>query len=501
MLTRRQLIVRGAQAGALALLPSACVRPRARDHAEKGVWLNDIHSQLNRTHVHELVRPASAEEVRAVVQRAAREGRAVSILGGRHAMGAQQFGTETICIDAGGLSEIGPLDAAKGTVEVGAGVQWPELIAWLHNAQEGNPRGFGIVQKQTGADRLSLGGTLAANAHGRGLTLAPIVGDVESFTLIDASGELRRCSRRENAEWFRLVIGGYGLFGMVTSVQLRLMRRGKLQRVVAIGDSANLAERIQERIDAGFLYGDFQYSTDVGGDTFLRRGVFSCYRPVDPDTPIPAGQAELHTKDWLKLIALAHLDRGQLFRRYSEYYQSTNGQVYWSETNQMADYIDDYHQILRPQIGALADGTEMISELYVPRPAIHDFLEAIRADMVQHQANPIYGTVRWIERDDVTVLAWARQPWACVIVNLHTAHDPGSLAVTGEHFQRLIRRARELGGSYYLTYHRWATPEQVTSCHPRFVEFLRAKRKRDPEERFQSDWYRFYRDMFAAELR
>ena len=76
--------------------------------------------------------------------------------------------------------------------------------------------------------------------------------------------------------------------------------------------------------------------------------MFSCYRPVDPDTPSPAGQAELHTGDTLKLIALAHLDRGELFRRYSECYQSTNGQVYWSETNRLADYIDRYHQILRP---------------------------------------------------------------------------------------------------------------------------------------------------------
>jgi len=496
MLKRREFLVRGAQAGALAFLPSSCFWPRA--DGEKGTWLNDIHSQLNRTHVRELVRPANVDELQAVVQRVARDGRAVSILGGRHAMGGQQFGTETICVDAGGLDQIGPLDSKRGIVEVEGGVQWPELIAWLRSAQRGSPDGWGIVQKQTGADRLSMGGALAANAHGRGLTLAPMVGDVEAFTLLDARGELRRCSRTENSDWFRLVIGGYGLFGVVTSVQLRLMPRGKLQRVVEIGDTKNLAERIEERIATGFTYGDFQYSTDIGGDTFLRRGVFSCYRPVDADTAIPEAQSELGREDWLRLIALAHLDRRELFRRYTEYYQSTSGQVYWSETNQMAEYIDDYHQLLRPEIGALADGTEMISELYVPRPAIRDFLEAVRADMLQHRANPIYGTIRWIDRDEVTVLAWARQPWACVIVNLHTAHDQASLDVTAEHFRRLIDRARELDGSYYLTYHRWAKPEQVVACHPRFGEFLRAKRKLDPDERFQSDWYTFYREMFGS---
>jgi hypothetical protein len=32
------------------------------------------------------------------------------------------------------------------------------------------------------------------------------------------------------------------------------------------------------------------------------------------------------------------------------------------------------------------------------------------------------------------------------------------------------------------------------------VEFLRLKKKYDPQERFQSDWYRHHREMFAAEL-
>jgi hypothetical protein len=34
----------------------------------------------------------------------------------------------------------------------------------------------------------------------------------------------------------------------------------------------------------------------------------------------------------------------------------------------------------------------------------------------------------------------------------------------------------------------------------RFAEFLRLKRRHDPDERFQSDWYRHYRTMFADVL-
>lgn len=48
------------------------------------------------------------------------------------------------------------------------------------------------------------------------------------------------------------------------------------------------------------------------------------------------------------------------------------------------------------------------------------------------------------------------------------------------------------GGSYYLTHHRRATRKQVETRYPQFVEFLRLKKKCDPEERFQSDWHRHY---------
>ena len=57
--------------------------------------------------------------------------------------------------------------------------------------------------------------------------------------------------------------------------------------------------------------------------------------------------------------------------------------------------------------------------------------------------------------------------------------------------------ARARGGSYYLTYHHWATRAQIEACYPQFEELLRLKRRHDPEERFQSEWYRHHRAMFA----
>jgi FAD/FMN-containing dehydrogenase len=497
MLTRRELLSRATKAGAAAALwPGACARTSQDAVAGGSVWLNDIHSQLNRTRVLRIETPPSVEALADVVRGAAREGRPISIAGGRHAMGGQQFGADAVHVDTGSLNAIVELDEMRGQVEVGAGIQWPALLSALLERQHG-PRQWGIVQKQTGADRLSLGGALAANAHGRGLTYAPMAQDVEAFTLVDTRGDVLRCSRTENAELFRLVLGGYGLFGVIASVRLRLAPRRKIERVVEVTGTDGLAQRFAERIRDGYLFGDFQYSTDLGSESLLREGVFSCYRPVADDTPIHQAQAELSRNNWLDLLQAGHLNRAEAYTRYSSYYLKTNGQIYWSDTHQLSEYIDDYHAALGARIGPLARGTEMITEIYVPRASLADFLETVRADFLAHRVDLIYGTIRLIERDTDSFLAWAREPWACIIFNLHTAHDADALERTAAHFRRLIERGREHGGSYFPTYHRWATREQVLACYPQFPEFLALKRKYDPEERFQSEWYRHYRSMFA----
>jgi FAD/FMN-containing dehydrogenase len=465
-----------------------------------GVVVNDVHSRLNETRVNRVVSPDSVDAIQSIVRQAKAEGRAISIAGGRHAMGAQQFGTDTILVDMGRMDKILSFDTEKGALVVQAGIRWPELLAYLSRSQDGKPRPWGIRQKQTGADRLSIGGALSANAHGRGLSFKPFIDDVESFTLVDAEARVRTCSRTENPELFRLAIGGYGLFGVITDVRLRLVPRQKVRRVVKVIDLKELVPAIEQRITEGYLYGDLQFDIDPGSESFLTRGVFSCYRPVDEKTPMPEAQRALRPEEWSDLFYLAHTDKKKAFEAYSGYYLTTDGQLYWSDTHQLAEYLDNYHEKLDERLDPAGRGTEMISEVYVRRPALVDFMKDVAKDFRDGRANVIYGTIRFIEKDDESFLPWAKERYASIIFNLHTAHDPQSLEKTARDFRRLIDRAIQYGGSYYLTYHHWATRAQVETCYPQFVEFLKRKRQYDPEERFQSDWYRFYKGMFADAL-
>jgi FAD/FMN-containing dehydrogenase len=494
MISRREFV-----AGSVAFAVASNASRRLAPEAESSL-VNDIHSQLNSTRVSGISQPRSLEDVQRIVRTARKDRKVISVAGGRHAMGGQQFGTDTLLIDIRKLSRVLNLDRKRGILEVEAGIEWPELIDGYLALQNGESQTWGIAQKQTGADRLTMAGTIAANAHGRGLKMKPFISDVQSFLLVDATGTARTCSRTENPELFRLVHGGYGLFGIVTSVQLRLAPRKKVERVVELRTADDLIAAFEKQIAHGFQYGDFQFSIEPASEDFLHKGVFSCYRPVPMDTPMPRAAKQLTDENWRQLLYLAHTDKKQAFSKYADYYLSTNGQVYWSDLHQLSVYPDNYHREIDDKLHATYPATEMITEINVPRPALSGFLDEVREDFRKNKVELIYGTVRLIERDDESFLPWAKQPYACTIFNLHTVHSPEGLQRSEYAFRRLIDMAARRGGTYYLTYHRYATRNQVESCYPRFTEFLHLKKKYDPEDRFQSDWYRHYRAMFADSL-
>jgi FAD binding domain-containing protein len=453
------------------------------------IWVNDTHSGLNRTAVSRVLEPRTVEDVARVVRRSRSEGRPLAVAGGRHAMGGQQFLSGGTLLDMRRLNRVRSFDEERGLLDVEAGIQWPDVIRAYLTRPGGMNSPWGIRQKQTGADRLTIGGAVAANIHGRGLTAPPFIGDLESLEIVTADGEVVTCSREQRPHLFHHVVGGYGLFGVVTAAKLRLTARQQVERVVEVREIEGLIDRLRERIASGALYGDFQFATDPANANFLRTGILSCYLPTGDVRPIPTRQRRMLQADWNRLIELAHHDKTRAFEEFSDFYLATSGQRYWSDTHQLNLYLESYHAALDQRLGCATQGGEMITELYVPRDRLSVFMEDVRRDFLRNPADVIYGTIRLIEPDTESALPWAREAYACVIFNLHVDHQAASIADAASAFVRLIDHAITHRGSYFLTYHRFARPDQLLICHPRLREWLAKKHQIDPNRLFQSDWY------------
>lgn len=113
--------------------------------------------------------------------------------------------------DGSRLNRILGLDPMHGLLEVQAATPWHAIAAELRPGdQRANVR----------TTMPTVGESIARNAAGPDGT--PAVNHVASLTVVTPDGELRRVSRQRNRELFALIIGGYGLFGTVYSVTLRI---------------------------------------------------------------------------------------------------------------------------------------------------------------------------------------------------------------------------------------------------------------------------------------
>lgn len=463
---------------------------------QKGVLVNDVHTGLNPTWVASISRPTSLAEVQSLVKDCVKHSRAISVSGSRHAGGGQQFATDSVLLDMRAMNRVIDLDPKTGLLHVEAGVEWPELVQGYLSLQKENAS-WGIRQKQGGANRLTLGGALSANAHGHDLGSPPIISDVEWIEMVTADGSVNKCSRKEDAELFSLAVGGYGLFGIITAVGLRLVPRRKVRRHVEARTTAEVVALIERRAAAGAPYGYFQYSIDETSPGFLRTGILTTYENVSPETPLGKESTDIDPKLVTALLEIAHRDRGSAYRRYAKLELSKDRNVEWSDLHQLSTYPAGYHPEIEKRLGADYVGADLILEVYVPRNELIPLLEEARRILLASEMRLIYGTVRFIEQDKDSFLAWAKKRYACVIFCPHSSGETQDLKKTAEICRQLIRAATKRNGSFYLTYNRFATREELASAYLQFQDFLSLKKKYDPRELFQSDWYRYYKGLYA----
>ena len=492
---KRRDFLKGMSAAPLMAAAARLPAPPAEPLPD-GELVNDVHTGLNPTWVSKVVRPTSSAEVESIVKDCRKRGIALSISGSRHAAGGQQFLANSLLLDMRSMNRVVELDARTGVLHVEAGIEWPELIQGYLDLQKSEPL-WGIRQKQGGADRMTLGGTIAANAHGHCLGAAPIVGDLEWIEVVTPDGTAKRCTRNENKGLFALAVGGYGLFGVITAAGLRLVPRRKLRRHVETRTTAEVAALIAKRTSAGDPYGYFQYSIDETSPDFLRNGILTTYEPVKPETPLTPEAADIDPRLLTALLELAHKDRGSAYRRYAKIELAKDGTVDWSDLHQLSTYVPGYHADIEKRLDPGSEGADVILEIYVPPRDLIPFLEDARRILLAAELPLVYGVIRFVEQDKETFLAWAKKRYACVIFMLHTSRETKALQRTADTCRQLMRGATRRSGGFYLTYNRFATRDDLFRAYPQFAAFLAMKRQHDPLDTLQSEWYRHYKALYS----
>ncbi|GAA2417592.1 hypothetical protein GCM10010191_30280 [Actinomadura vinacea] len=219
--------------------------------------MGDFGGTMRRT-PREVVRPASAREVAAVLARA---GGTIPVVprGCGHSTDGRSL-TGGISLDMRALAAIRPVRDAPvhgGRVLVEAGATWREVL------EATLPHGLTPPVLTDHLD-MTVGGTLAAGgvggtSHVHGLQTAAVL-ELEVAT---ADGALLRCSPSRDRELFDAVRGGAGRHGIITGAALRLVPapRRVLSCKIPCRDAAELL-RVQTGTRADHVSGQARPSED-----------------------------------------------------------------------------------------------------------------------------------------------------------------------------------------------------------------------------------------------
>ncbi len=123
-----------------------------------------------------------------------------------------------VLIDTSQLARLIHFDSERGILRAEAGLNLEQLLAVIV------PRGW-FLPVSPGTQFVTLGGAVANDIHGKNHHRAGTFGcHVRRFELWRSDGSRQECSPEENAELFRATIGGMGLTGLISWVEIQLVR-------------------------------------------------------------------------------------------------------------------------------------------------------------------------------------------------------------------------------------------------------------------------------------
>jgi FAD/FMN-containing dehydrogenase len=328
--------------------------------------------------------------------------------------------------------------------------------------------------------------TYSVNAHGWPTAFGPMGSTVRRVEMVLPDGSLVEASREENPELFRAAMGGYGLVGLLTRLEVEVVPNARLvpeARTMPAGDfAAAFAEAVQT---SPMTYGRL----DVSRDAFFEDALLVSYAPEEGEVPPLAGSGWLSRASRPIFRAQVGSD---LVRRGRWWMETALGPRLAGAASRSS--------LLNEPVVTLDDRdptrTDILHEYFVPPSRYGEFLDAAR-DIIRGSYQELLNiTIRWVERDADSLLSYAPDgPRIASVLLFSQEMTPRAEADMARMTRALIDAALAAGGTYYLPYRPHATREQFRRAYPRWEEFVALKRELDPDLRLQNGFW----DNYLAE--
>ena len=303
-----------------------------------------------------------------------------------------------------------------------------------------------------------------------------------------ADGRVHEVSRTREPELFSLVLGGYGLFGVVLEVELALVPNARYDVARVVVPTAQYAEVFAREVggepDTEMAFGRLSI---VPGDDYLGEAILTVFRRAADQSELPAmGTAGLAPMRRLVFRASADGPAGKRLRWQAE---RKLGELLASRTvtrnSLLSEGVDVYEN-------RSATSTDVLHEYFVPRASFAAFVERLAAIVTAQGGNLLNVTVRDVSTDHDAFLRFADQDMFALVLLFEQPFGADAEHAMQDMTRALVDAALELGGRHYLPYRLHATDAQMHRAYPQLGEFFARKRALDPGELFQNGFWRTY---------
>lgn len=448
-----------------------------------GRVLNDA-SQMNPTKIYKHITINSGldieytNRIRALLSDAVNNDRPFIASTARHSMGGHSLPEEGLALT---LSQTWiEADKANKTYRVAAGTRWSTVITELDKI------GFSPAVMQSNND-FGVAGTFSVNAHGWPVPFGPMGSTVRSLRLMQHDGDVITCSRQANPEIFAHAMGGYGLMGIITDLELDMVPNALLtptyQPMRGMDVGQNFADALAADPTIQMAYGRL----DVSLDRFFIDGMLITYRPSADQSALPVA-----TGSGVVSRLAAPIFRAQLESDTAKHLR------WWTETSFSPHIVGDAtrNSLMNEPAVTLADGdpdrTDILHEYFVAPNRFAEFVQHCQAVIPASYQQLLNITVRYVKADRESVLSYAPEPRIASVLLFSQEKTVRAEADMARLSHELIERVLSIGGTYYLPYRPHATLDQFKRAYPRAAEFAARKRELDKAMTFRNRFWDNY---------
>jgi hypothetical protein len=455
------------------------------------VYADDI-TRMNSTIVDGIFYVKDLDDIYAIIKNAKINNKQISVRGQFHTMGGHTIVQNGYVIDTKYLNNM-YYNHNSQTVSAQCGATWGDLILYL------NQFGMSPMIMQSYCT-FSVGGTISVNAHGITSDYA-MYESVVSITLINHNCKLVTIT--PNSELFSLVIGGYGLFGIIYEVTLKVVRNVKMTtdfNKLNIYEFKNYYEKIltDPHVEVKIARIDITNYDYINLYTFRKSATELNEKIISKLDKHPKEMSRI-SKLLYKWILPTHII--QKFRfGFEEIMQmplDCNGEdrnlLVYESALPMAQL---YEPIIK------VDDTFILQEYFIPHDNFIKWMELIKfyLQIKSNQYTLLNITIRYVKHDTVTFLKYAYTNMFAFVFYFRIKRCYQADEELKWLHNILTQITLSLNGTFYLPYRHHYSDEQLNKAYPMINDFFNKKLKYDPRNVFSNLWYERYNSASANNI-